>query len=126
MRYAYESSRQTLTDGLARRWAAATPVQTQKKDDAPPEPAVAPFDAKKAEEHQKAEWAGKPFKLSPNPQFILWNLTGWRRADGCRRFRRAYITAGRLRLIVEHQQGKLNFEQKLQHQSLIPAQLHES
>jgi len=45
--------------------------------------------------HQKAEWAGNPFLLSPNQQFILWNLTGWRRADGCRRFRRAYITAGR-------------------------------
>ena len=36
--------------------AAAAPVQAQKKDDAPPEPAVAPFDAKTAEEHQKA-WA---------------------------------------------------------------------
>ena len=36
--------------------ATAAPVQAQKKDDAPPEPAVAPFDAKKAEEHQKA-WA---------------------------------------------------------------------
>ena len=45
--------------------------------------------------HQKAEWAGQPFLLSPNQQFILWNLIGWRRADGCRRFRRAYITAGR-------------------------------
>jgi len=36
--------------------AASAPVEAQKKDDAPPEPAVAPFDAKKAEEHQKA-WA---------------------------------------------------------------------
>jgi phage terminase large subunit-like protein len=45
--------------------------------------------------HQKAEWAGQAFLLSPNQQFILWNLIGWRRADGCRRFRRAYITAGR-------------------------------
>ncbi len=35
---------------------AAVPVQAQKKGDAPPEPAVAPFDAKKAEEHQNA-WA---------------------------------------------------------------------
>ena len=24
--------------------------------------------------HQKAEWAGQPFLLSPNQQFILWNL----------------------------------------------------
>ena len=45
--------------------------------------------------HQKAEWAGQPFLLSPNQQFILWNLTDWRRENGCRRFRRAYITAGR-------------------------------
>ena len=36
--------------------AAAVPVQAQKKDDAPPEPGFAPFDAKKAEEQQKA-WA---------------------------------------------------------------------
>jgi len=36
--------------------AAAVPVQAQKQDDPPPEPTVAPFDAKKAEEHQKA-WA---------------------------------------------------------------------
>ena len=24
--------------------------------------------------HQKAEWAGKPFLMSPNQQFILWTL----------------------------------------------------
>ena len=36
--------------------AASVPVQAQKKDDASPEPTVAPFDAKQAEEHQKA-WA---------------------------------------------------------------------
>jgi phage terminase large subunit-like protein len=41
--------------------------------------------------HQKAEWVGQAFLLSPNQQFILWNLIGWRRADGCRR---AYITEG--------------------------------
>jgi phage terminase large subunit-like protein len=38
---------------------------------------------------------GQPFLLSPNQQFILWNLTGWQRKNGCRRFRRASITAGR-------------------------------
>jgi hypothetical protein len=26
--------------------------------------------------HQKTEWAGQSFLLSPNQQFILWNLTG--------------------------------------------------
>ena len=36
--------------------AASVPVQAQKNDDIPPEPTVAPFDAKQAEEHQKA-WA---------------------------------------------------------------------
>ena len=34
--------------------------------------------------HQKAEWAGQPFLLSPNQQFILWNLTGRRRENGGR------------------------------------------
>ena len=27
--------------------------------------------------HQKAEWAGQPFLLSPNQQFILWNVGGF-------------------------------------------------
>jgi formylglycine-generating enzyme required for sulfatase activity len=36
--------------------AAAVPLQAQKKDAPPPKPTVAPFDAKQAEEHQKA-WA---------------------------------------------------------------------
>jgi len=46
--------------------------------------------------HTKAEWAGKPFLLSPNQQFIAWSLMGWRRDDdGLRRFRKAYLTCGR-------------------------------
>lgn len=46
--------------------------------------------------HTKAEWAGQPFLLSPNQQFILWSLMGWRRqSDGLRRFRKAYLTCGR-------------------------------
>jgi phage terminase large subunit-like protein len=46
--------------------------------------------------HTKAEWAGRPFLLSPNQQFILWSLMGWRRQeDGLRRFRKAYLTCGR-------------------------------
>ena len=45
--------------------------------------------------HVKAEWAGQPFQLSPNQQFIAWCLLGWRREDGLRRFRKAYLTCGR-------------------------------
>lgn len=46
--------------------------------------------------HVKAEWSGRAFLLSPNQQFILWSLMGWRRSeDGLRRFRKAYISAGR-------------------------------
>ncbi|MBT5475361.1 MAG: hypothetical protein HOK43_00675 [Chloroflexi bacterium] len=41
--------------------------------------------------HQKAEWANQPFLLSPNQQFIPWNLTGWPRENGCRRFRRVAL-----------------------------------
>lgn len=41
--------------------------------------------------HSKGEWAGQPFKLEPWQQFIVWVLFGWRRADGLRRFRTAYI-----------------------------------
>jgi phage terminase large subunit-like protein len=46
--------------------------------------------------HVKAEWAGRSFRLSPNQQFILWSLMGWRREeDDLRRFRKAYLTCGR-------------------------------
>jgi phage terminase large subunit-like protein len=41
--------------------------------------------------HSKGEWAGKPFELEPWQQFLLWVLFGWKRADGLRRFRTAYI-----------------------------------
>lgn len=45
--------------------------------------------------HTKGEWAGKPFNLTDNQAFIVWCLFGWRRADGMRRFRHAYITCAR-------------------------------
>lgn len=41
--------------------------------------------------HSKGEWAGQPFTPSDWQQFILWNLFGWMRADGTRRYRVAYI-----------------------------------
>ena len=45
--------------------------------------------------HSKGEWAGQPFTLEPWQQFILWTLFGWKRADGMRRFRTAYIEVPR-------------------------------
>lgn len=45
--------------------------------------------------HSKGEWAGKPFGLLPWEQFVLWCLFGWRREDGLRRFRTAYIEVPR-------------------------------
>jgi len=45
--------------------------------------------------HSKGEWAGQGFELSPWQQFILWCLFGWKRADGLRRFRTAYIEVPR-------------------------------
>ena len=45
--------------------------------------------------HSKGEWAGKGFELSGWQQFILWTLFGWKRADGLRRFRTAYIEVPR-------------------------------
>lgn len=45
--------------------------------------------------HSKGKWAGQPFKLSPWQQFIIWALFGWKRRDGTRRFRRAYIEIAR-------------------------------
>jgi phage terminase large subunit-like protein len=45
--------------------------------------------------HSKGEWAGKVFELEPWEQFILWNLFGWKNADGIRRYRIAYLEIAR-------------------------------
>lgn len=42
--------------------------------------------------HHKGEWAGRPFVLAEwQKEHVLRPLFGWRRADGTRRFRTAYI-----------------------------------
>jgi len=42
--------------------------------------------------HSKGEWAGQPFVLQPwQRDDIVRPLFGWKRADGLRRYRRAYI-----------------------------------
>jgi phage terminase large subunit-like protein len=38
---------------------------------------------------------GQPFNLHPSQQFIVGSLFGWKKADGARRFRRAYIEQGK-------------------------------
>lgn len=45
--------------------------------------------------HSKGEWAGQSFLLEPWQQFLLWDLFGWKRADGLRRFRVAYVECPR-------------------------------
>ncbi len=45
--------------------------------------------------HSKGEWAGRPVELQPWQQFHLWNLFGWKREDGTRRFRISYLEVGR-------------------------------
>lgn len=45
--------------------------------------------------HSKGQWAGRPFVLEPWQQFIVWNLFGWKRADGTRRFRTSYVEVAR-------------------------------
>src|SRR5512139_1687077 len=45
--------------------------------------------------HSKGEWAGLPLTLEPWQQFLMWTLFGWRRADGSRRFRTAYVEIAR-------------------------------
>jgi phage terminase large subunit-like protein len=41
------------------------------------------------------EYQGKEFTLAPHFVFIIWVLMGWYRADGKRRFRKAYLEIGR-------------------------------
>jgi len=45
--------------------------------------------------HSIGAWAGHPFILSPWQAFIVANLFGWKRKDGTRRFRTAYIEVPR-------------------------------
>lgn len=41
------------------------------------------------------QFEGKPFELHPSQQFKTGSIFGWKRADGTRRFRRAYIEEGK-------------------------------
>lgn len=45
--------------------------------------------------HSKGEWAGRPVILEPWQQFVVWNLFGWKLADGTRRFRTSYLEVAR-------------------------------
>lgn len=45
--------------------------------------------------HSKGEWAGQPIRLEPWQQFLCWCIFGWKRADGLRRFRTAYVEVPR-------------------------------
>jgi len=62
------------------------------------------FDSEQAErviaffpllKHSKGEWAGQSFILEPWEAFIIGSLFGWKRADGTRRFRTAYVSVAR-------------------------------
>ena len=43
----------------------------------------------------EGQFAGLPFLLHPSQVFIIGSIFGWLRADGTRRFRRAYIEQGK-------------------------------
>jgi phage terminase large subunit-like protein len=45
--------------------------------------------------HSKGEWAGQTFRPSPWQVFLVASLFGWKREDGFRRFRIAYIEVPR-------------------------------
>lgn len=45
--------------------------------------------------HWKGEWAGQVVHLEPWQQFVTASLFGWKRADGSRRFRTAYVEVAR-------------------------------
>ena len=45
--------------------------------------------------HSTGEWAHQPFVLQPWQRFVIGSLFGWKRADGERRFRTAYVEVAR-------------------------------
>ena len=45
--------------------------------------------------HTKGKWAGRPLMLEGWQKFIVASIFGWKRPDGTRRFRRAYVEVAR-------------------------------
>jgi phage terminase large subunit-like protein len=45
--------------------------------------------------HSSGRWDGQPFHLEGWQAFLIWNLFGWKRLDGTRRFRRAHVSVAR-------------------------------
>ena len=45
--------------------------------------------------HSKGEWAGQRFRLEPWQAFIIGSIFGWKRADGTRRFSKAFVEVAR-------------------------------
>ncbi len=45
--------------------------------------------------HSTGEWAHQPFELQPWQAFVIGSLFGWKRVDGLRRFRTAYVEVAR-------------------------------
>ena len=45
--------------------------------------------------HSTGEWANQPFELQPWQAFVIGSLYGWKRIDGLRRFRTAYVEVAR-------------------------------
>jgi phage terminase large subunit-like protein len=43
----------------------------------------------------EGQFEGRPFALHPSQAFIIGSLFGWKREDGTRRFRRAYVEQGK-------------------------------
>lgn len=43
----------------------------------------------------EGQFEGRPFELHPAQAFIVGSIFGWKRADGTRRFRRAYVEQGK-------------------------------
>lgn len=43
----------------------------------------------------EGQFEGKPFRSAPAQDFIIGSICGWKRHDGTRRFRRAYIEQGK-------------------------------
>jgi len=49
--------------------------------------------------HEKGAWAGQPIELVPWQQAVVGDLFGWKRPDGTRRYREAFV-------FVPRKQGK--------------------
>ena len=86
-----------ITTGKIVKWACRRHIEDLKRDDIYFDESAAKriINFYKITPHVKGEWSGRSIILESWQEFIVGSLFGWKREDGTRRFREAYIQVAR-------------------------------